>query len=58
METPVTILVRLGLTAVLAALIKGIVAWSGHSIHWGWAAVISLVLVFGGWLILDSDVID
>lgn len=49
---------RLGGTALLAVLIKAVVALAGHSIHWVWAALIALVVVYGGWLILDGDVID
>lgn len=43
---------------VLTPIIKGAVALSGHSIAWLWAAVIALVLAFGGVLVLDSDWID
>ena len=50
--------IRLFFSALIAAAIKGLVAWSGHSIAWVWAIVIALVCVFGGWLILDGDVID
>lgn len=50
------IAIRLLLSAVLTLLIKGGVAVFGHSIAWWFAAVIALVLVFGGWFILvDSD---
>lgn len=49
---------KLLLSIVLTLLIKGGVALAGHSIAWVWAALIALVVVFGGFLILDGDVID
>lgn len=49
---------RLIASAALAAIIKGGVALTGHSIHWVWTALIALVIVYGGWLILDGDVIE
>lgn len=42
-------------SAVLTVLIKGGVALFQHSIAWWTAALIALVVVFGGFLILDSD---
>ena len=42
-------------SAVLTVLIKGGVALFQHSIAWWAAALIALVVVFGGFLILDSD---
>lgn len=49
---------RLALTVLCTLLIKGCVALAGHSIEWWIAGLISLVIVFGGFLILDGDVID
>jgi hypothetical protein len=40
---------------VLTLLIKGGVALFGHWIAWGFAALIAVVICFGGILILDSD---
>lgn len=49
-------LLRLLLSAAVTLLIKGGVALIGHSIAWWLAALIALVLVFGGWFVLiDSD---
>lgn len=45
-------------SAALTLLIKGGVALTGHSIAWIWAAVIALVIVYGGILIMDGDVIS
>lgn len=50
--------VRLFLSVLLTLAIKGVVAWSGHSIAWIWAALIAVAVVFVGWLILSGDVID
>lgn len=52
------IVLKLVGSAVLGAAIKGVVALSGHSIHWGWALLTGFVIVFGGFLIIDGDVID
>lgn len=49
---------RLLASALLTLVIRGVVAATGHSIEWLWAALIALVVVFGGWLILSGDVID
>lgn len=50
------LLIRLALSVVLTLAIKGGVALFQHSIAWWAAALISLVVVFGGFLILgDSD---
>ncbi len=50
------LMIRLVLSAVLTLLIKGGVALFQHSIAWWAAALIALVVVFGGFLILgDSD---
>jgi hypothetical protein len=49
---------RLIASAALAAIIKGGVALTGHSIHLVWAVLIALVVVYGGWLILDGDAIE
>lgn len=47
---------KLAVSALLALLIKGGVALFGHWIAWWLAALIALVVVFGGWLIIvDSD---
>lgn len=49
-------LAKLALSAVFTLLIKGVVAMFDHSIAWWLAALIALVLVFGGWLIIvNSD---
>lgn len=49
-------LLKLLASAVLTLLIKGGVALFNHWIAWWLAAVIALVITFGGWLILvDSD---
>ncbi|MEU7980517.1 hypothetical protein AB0B63_18535 [Micromonospora sp. NPDC049081] len=49
-------LIKLLLAAVLTLLIKGGVALTGHWIAWWLAALISLAVVFGGWLIItDTD---
>lgn len=45
-------------SAILTLLIKGGVALTGHSIAWVWAAFIALVIVYGGILIIDGDVIS
>ena len=45
-------------SAFLALLIKGGVALAGHSIAWMWAAIIAIVVVFGGFIILSEDVIS
>jgi hypothetical protein len=50
------LLLKLLVSAAIMLLIKGGVALFGHWIAWWLAAVIALVLVFGGWLILgDAD---
>jgi hypothetical protein len=49
---------RLLVSAVLAALIKGGVALFGHSIAWIWAIVIALVIVYGGFLLIEGDIIQ
>lgn len=43
------------LSAILTVLIMWVVDLTGHWIAWWAAAAISLVLVFGGFLILDDD---
>lgn len=48
-------LLKLLASALLTVLIKGGVALLQHSIAWWAAALISLVVVFGGFLILSSD---
>lgn len=48
-------LIKLIVSAVVALLIKAGVALFGHWIAWWLAAIIGLVVVFGGVLILDSD---
>lgn len=47
--------VRLVLSAVVFAVIEGVTHAMGHHVLWWAAALISLVLVFGGWLVIDSD---
>lgn len=48
--------VRLLISAVLTVAIKGGVAMFNHSIAWWAAALIALVIVFGGFLIFgDSE---
>jgi hypothetical protein len=47
-------LIKLALSAVLTLLIKGGVALFDHWIAWWLAALISLVVVFGGWLIVTN----
>ncbi len=47
--------IKRGLSALLTLLIKAGVALFGHSIAWWLAALIALVVVFGGFLILDGD---
>ncbi|MFG3710997.1 hypothetical protein [Micromonospora sp. NPDC047730] len=42
-------------SALLTLLIKGGVALAGHWIAWWFAALISLVVVFGGWFIITGD---
>lgn len=50
------LLVKLAVSALLTLLIKGGVALFNHWIAWWLAAVISLAVVFGGWLIfIDGD---
>lgn len=47
---------KLVISAVFTLIIKGGVALFGHSIAWWLAAVIALVLAFGGWFIfIDGD---
>jgi len=49
-------LLKLLFSAVVTLLIKGGVALFDHWIAWWLAALIALVVVFGGWLVLvDSD---
>lgn len=48
-------LLRLIFSAILALAIKGGVALFHHSIAWWAAALIALVIVFGGFLILSGD---
>lgn len=49
-------LIKLLISAVVTLLIKGGVALFDHWIAWWLAALIALVVVFGGWLILaDTD---
>lgn len=49
-------LLKLFISGGLAVAIKGGFALFGASIAWWLAALISLVVVFGGWLIIvDSD---
>lgn len=47
-------LIKLAASVVLTLLIKGGVTLFDHWIAWWLAALISLVVVFGGWLILDD----
>lgn len=49
---------RLLSAVLIAACIKSGVALAGHSIHWVYAVLIALAVVYGGWLILTGDVID
>lgn len=49
------ILLRLALSAVVGALVKGAVALADHSIAWGWALLIGFCLVNGILLIIDLD---
>lgn len=51
-------IVRFILSLLVMFAIKGGVALVGHNIAWVWAALIALVLVYGGWLIISGDVID
>lgn len=47
---------KLAVSAVITLLIKGGVALFGHWIAWWLAALIALVVTFGGWLIIsDTD---
>lgn len=48
-------LIQLALSAVLTLLIKGGVALFDHWIAWWLAALIALVVVFGGFLLIDVD---
>lgn len=49
-------LFKLFVSVGITVAIKGGVALFGHWIAWWLAALISLVVVFGGWLIIvDSD---
>ena len=45
-------------SALLAVVIKVGVALAGLHIGWLWAALIALVVVFGGFLLLSEDVIS
>ncbi len=47
-------LAKLLITAVVTLLIKGGVALVGHWMAWWLAALIALVLVFGGWLVVTN----
>jgi hypothetical protein len=49
---------RLAVTALLALAIKGGVAMTGHSIAWLWAVLIAAVIVWGGFLIIEGDIIS
>jgi hypothetical protein len=50
------LVVKLLISALLTVLIKAGVALLGHSVAWWLAALIALVVVFGGWfVIVDSD---
>lgn len=49
---------RFLLSVLVMFAVKGVVALTGHSIEWIWAAVIALALVWGGWLIISGDIID
>ena len=50
---------KLIISAFLTLIIKGGVALVGHTIAWWLAGLISLVVVFGGFLIfIDGDGID
>lgn len=42
----------------LALIIKFGVELSGHTIAWVWAALIGFVVVYGGFLIIDSNILD
>lgn len=46
------------MAALLAVCIKAGVAVAGHSIHWLLAVLIALVLVYGGFVVIDGDWID
>lgn len=49
-------LIKLVLSAIVTLLIKGGFALFGASIHWILAALIALVVVFGGWfIVVHSD---
>lgn len=49
-------LIKVALSAAVALLVKGGVAMAGHWVAWWLAALIGLVVVFGGWLIIvDGD---
>lgn len=49
-------LLKLFISAGITVAIKGVVALFGASIAWWLAALIALVVMFGGWLIIvDSD---
>jgi len=52
MEFVLVQLLKLVIAALLTLAIIGGVAWAGHHIEWWLAALISLVLVFGGALII------
>ena len=42
------------LSAALTVVVKGLVALGGHSVAWWLAALLSLVVVFGGFLIFTD----
>lgn len=46
---------KLIIAAILTLAIKGGVALAHHWIAWWLAALIAVVITFGGFLILDSD---
>lgn len=47
---------KLALSAVVTVLIRWGVDLSGHWIAWWAAALIALMVVFGGFLLFDDDV--
>lgn len=51
-------IIKLVISAAFMVLIKIGVAAFHHSISWLIAAFISLIIVFGGWLLIDGDWIE
>jgi integral membrane sensor domain MASE1 len=52
------LLAKIAASLVLTLLIKGGVALFDHWIAWWLAGLIALVVVFGGFLLIDSDDLD